>query len=106
MWLAGIKRRDGGRYIGTLTNQPAFIKDLARGDEIEFGPENVIAVWDPDAIPNNLKAFASRRLIDDDSLVPGYVYHDPSEADRPPSNGQRATCWLLMAVAGHPAERA
>ena len=30
-----------------------------------------------------LIAFAARRLIEDDSLVPGYVYHDPDDESLP-----------------------
>jgi hypothetical protein len=96
MWLTDINRIDDGRYVGTLTNQPAFIKDLGQGDEIEFGPEHVIAILDPDAIPDDIKAFAARRLIEDDTLVPWYVYHDPSEAQRPASHGRRSSGWCLL----------
>lgn len=97
MWLTNIRSQDGGRYIGTLTNQPVAIEDLAQGDEIEFGPENVIAVEDPDAIPDHLVAFAARRLIEDETLIPGYVYHDPADLNlRPSRSGRRASGWGLL----------
>ena len=97
MWLTDIRPAEGGRYVGVLTNSPTTIKDLARGDEIEFGPEHVIAVQDPDAVPLSMRAFASRRLIEDDTLVPRYVFHDPTEMDRPPNReGYRASGWCLL----------
>lgn len=96
MWLADISRQDGGRYVGVLTNRPAAIEDLAVGDEVEFGPEHVIAVYDVEAIPANLTAFAARRLVEDEALVPGYVYHDPSDLDLPERDGQRASGWSLL----------
>ena len=44
-----------------------------------------------------LIAFASRRLVEDDSLVPGVVYHDPEDASLPPTpEGKRASGWNLM----------
>ncbi|MFB9409666.1 hypothetical protein [Dactylosporangium matsuzakiense] len=45
----------------------------------------------------NLIAFTSRRLMEDESLVPGYVYHDPEDATLPPSpDGRRASGWNLL----------
>ncbi len=96
MWLADIARGPSGRYIGTLTNQPALIEDLAQGDEIEFGPEHVIAVLNPDAVPDNLTAYAARRLIQDDTLVPRSVFHDSGEAQRPAIQGMRSSGWFLL----------
>jgi hypothetical protein len=97
MWLTDIRPTERGGYVGVLTNTPAAIQDLAQGDEIEFGPEHVTGVRDPDAPPDSLRAFASRRLIEDDALVPGYVYHDPDDAARPPNrDGDRLSGWCLM----------
>jgi hypothetical protein len=97
MWLTEIRQTGEGRYIGVLTNAPAAIKDLSRGEEIEFGPEHVITIRDPEAIPSSLLAFANRRLIEDDTLLPRYVFHDPSERDRPPTaSGRRSSGWCLF----------
>jgi hypothetical protein len=97
MWLDDIRRQPDGRYVGTLKNSPVAIQDLAAGDEVAFGPEHVIAVEDPDAIPDMLIAFAARRLIEDDSLVPRYVYHDPADLERGETrDGRRASGWNLM----------
>jgi hypothetical protein len=96
MWLTDITRQDTAGYVGVLTNRPAAIEDLAVGDEVEFGPEHVIAVYDAEAIPAHLTAFAARRLVEDDALVPGYVYHDPSDLDLPERDGQKASGWSLL----------
>jgi hypothetical protein len=96
MWLTDITRLDTGRYVGVLTNRPTAIEDLAMGDEVEFGPEHVVAVYDADAIPANLTAFAARRLVEDATLVPGYVYHDPADLDLPERDGQKASGWSLL----------
>ncbi|MER7276038.1 hypothetical protein ABT369_16415 [Dactylosporangium sp. NPDC000244] len=46
---------------------------------------------------DNLIAFASRRLVEDESLTPGYVYHDPEDATLPPGPGGRtASGWNLL----------
>ena len=97
MWLCDLRRHDDGRYVGTLTNTPVAIQDLAAGDEVAFGPEHVIAVEDPGAIPDRLIAFAARRLVEDDALVPRYVYHDPADLERGETrDGRRASGWNLM----------
>src|SRR3954465_13136114 len=44
-----------------------------------------------------LIAFAARRLLEDDSLVPGYVYHDPDDESLPAApDGSRARGWNLL----------
>jgi hypothetical protein len=44
-----------------------------------------------------LIAFASRRLVEDESLTPGYVYHDPEDATLPAApDGRRASGWNLL----------
>jgi hypothetical protein len=44
-----------------------------------------------------LIAFAARRLIEDDTLVPGYVYHDPDDESLPAApDGSRASGWNLL----------
>ncbi|GAA2370891.1 hypothetical protein [Dactylosporangium salmoneum] len=44
-----------------------------------------------------LIAFASRRLVEDESLTPGYVYHDPEDATLPATpDGRRASGWNLL----------
>src|SRR5262249_26917084 len=39
----------------------------------------------------------SRRLIEDETLLPRYVFHDPADLERPPNaNGYRASGWCLQ----------
>jgi hypothetical protein len=97
MWLE-VSARDGDGYVGLLTNRPIAIKDLSAGDEVAFRSENIIAIQDPKWAPyENLLAFANRRLIEDDSLEPGYVIHDRSDLNlKPTSAGERASGWQLL----------
>jgi hypothetical protein len=97
MWLE-VKSRDGDWYVGVLTNQPVGIKDLSLGDDVAFRSKHIIAIQDPKwTAYENLLAFANRRLIDDDSLEPGYVVHDPSDMTlEPTSSGERASGWQLL----------
>ena len=97
MWLE-ISARDGDGYVGLLTNQPIAIKDLSSGDEVAFRSEHIIAIQDPKWTPyEDLLAFANRRLVDNDSLEPGYVVHDPSDMNREPTPyGERASGWQLL----------
>ncbi len=69
----------------------------ARGaEQAEFSEPPASSPDQPD-IPANLRAFASRRLLEDDSLIPGYVYHDPTDEQIPPrENGDRASGWCLL----------
>lgn len=97
MWVTDIRVTEAGRYVGVLMNSPTAIGDLHQRDEVEFGPEHVAAVTDPEAVPDYIRAFASRRLIEDEALLPRYVYHDPSELERAPnSDGDRSSGWCLM----------
>jgi hypothetical protein len=97
MWLE-VSARDEDSYVGLLTNRPIAIKDLLGGDEVAFRSEHIIAIQDPKWTPyENLLAFANRRLIEDDSLEPGYVVHDPSDLNLDPtSHGERASGWHLL----------
>jgi len=97
MWLE-VTARDEAGYVGLLTNRPTAIEDLSIGDEVAFRSEHVIAIQDPKWTPyGNLRAFANRRLIEDDSIEPGYVVHDPSDLNlKPTSNGERASGWQLL----------
>ena len=97
MWLEVSARHEDG-YVGLLTNRPIAIKDLSGGDEVAFRSEHIIAIQDPKWAPyENLLAFANRRLIEDDSLEPGYVVHDPSDMNlTPTSHAERASGWQLL----------
>jgi hypothetical protein len=97
MWLEVSARVEDG-YVGLLTNRPNAIKDLSGGDEVAFRSDHIIAVQDPKWAPyETLRAFANRRLVEDDSLEPGYVIHDPSDLNlKPNTHGERASGWQLM----------
>ena len=76
MWVE-ISRRDGDQYVGTLTNEPLYIKDLQPGDEVRFGPEHVLAIDDPRWYPyTDIKAVVAVRLVEDDRLEPGWIVHE------------------------------
>jgi hypothetical protein len=97
MWLEVSARNEDG-YVGLLTNQRSAIKDLSGGDEVAFRSEHIIAIRDPKWAPyENLLAFANRCLIEDESVEPGYVVHDPSDLNlEPSSHGERASGWQLL----------
>lgn len=73
MWVEISNRSDGPQgveYAGHLTNQPAAIVDLRRGDLVEFGPRHVAQVQvrkgDPKWLPNaELKALVSTAALED-----------------------------------------
>jgi len=95
MWV-GLERVEGHEYVGVLTNQPAAITGLDRGDEVRFRAEHVIDVSADDPYGPFL-AFTSRRLLEDDSLEPGWVIHDRESEDHPPrEDGTRASGWQLF----------
>lgn len=44
MWVI-VQQEIGGRYVGTLDNEPQAITTIAADDPVEFGPEHVIQIW-------------------------------------------------------------
>lgn len=44
MWVKVAGRRDNGQYYGHLDNHPVLVT-LSRGDEVEFSPKHVIAIF-------------------------------------------------------------
>ncbi len=95
MWVR-VVARERGRYRGVLENQPQAIQGLAKGDEVHFGAEHVLSIWEapPEEVP---VAFVNRRLLEREELVPAVVCHDPAEEDRPPlPDGRRSSGWQLL----------
>jgi hypothetical protein len=45
MWVTITKSTEAG-YIGVLVNIPSAIKTIAKDDEVEFGPEHIIDIWE------------------------------------------------------------
>lgn len=97
MWLV-VRRRRFRRYVGELTNQPVEIDDLMLGDLVGFGPQHIIAVDDPRwAQYGTQRAFVNRRLLEDESIVPGFVVHDPTDVSlAPQTDGTTASGWQLL----------
>ncbi len=46
MWVKVTGRDGSGYYKGVLDNDPMYITGLKADDEIRFGPENVIDIWE------------------------------------------------------------
>jgi hypothetical protein len=98
MWVR-VSGVDGHHYLGLLDNRPEAIESLYKGAEIRFGPEHVVEVWEPPRRQPEVRpvAFVNRRLLDDGSLYPTLVCHDPAEEERPPlPDGRRCTGWQLL----------
>lgn len=52
MWVEVLERLPDRRYRGKLTNQPFFLKDVARDDVLEFSSKQITAVYsDPETNP-------------------------------------------------------
>ena len=98
MWLE-VRSGEAGRYVGVLMNRPVAIGDLAQHDLVAFGAEHVIAVQSPRWAPfEGKRAFVSRRLLEDDDLEPGAVFHDTAdERLRPLEDGTTSSGWSLLA---------
>ena len=44
MWVV-VTNTDDGIIVGYLDNQPQYTKLLTPGQEINFHPEHIIAIW-------------------------------------------------------------
>jgi Uncharacterized protein conserved in bacteria (DUF2314) len=96
MWVE-VDGREGDEYIGTLTNQPVFIRDIGAGDKVRFGPEHVIAVQDERWADYEDKCvLVPGRLLDDDSLEPEWATHHPEDEERELADGRRPSGWDLV----------
>ena len=85
MWVE-VTGRDADGYTGTLTNAPAVITTIARGDTIRFGPEHVISTLGNWPLLDK-KILVSRRSHEQD-LRPCWVYREQPDNDR--DSGWRA----------------
>jgi hypothetical protein len=93
MWVEIIKRTVGKitKYVGILTNQPAFIKDLKIFGEIEFNANNIaqtiIKKDDPRWIDSDEKyALVSKKYLEKDAVI-RFLYRQ--EPDRDEDSGWR-----------------
>jgi hypothetical protein len=98
MWVEIVRAGDGG-YTGRLDNEPTHVKGIKLNDEIDFGPEHVIAryapptdplytdpalfavvsreVWDADAWPTQVE----RRQVPDPAYSGWFVFAGTESAD-------------------------
>lgn len=98
MWVSVTERTSDGGYVGKLDNDPIVVTDLQAGARIEFEPRHVISVHDDAPHPyENLVAFASERLFDDDDPGVGMAYFDPGDLGRESADGRKASGWSFLA---------
>jgi hypothetical protein len=96
MWVRITDTAPGG-YVGTLENEPVVIDGLWAGARIEFEPRHVIDVWQDDEDPlEDLAAFVSARLLEDDRLEPGVVTFDPDDHGHELADGRTVTGWQVF----------
>jgi hypothetical protein len=70
-------------YVGKLDNDPIQIKELSAGDEIQFGPHHVAALWSdvPPGFPADKKAVANRRIVQEDLEPKVLIYEEPTSTN-------------------------
>jgi hypothetical protein len=96
MWVRITDTAPGG-YVGTLENEPVVIDGLWAGARIEFEPRHVIDVWHDEEDPlEDLAAFVSARLLEDDRLEPGVVTFDPDDHGHELGDGRTVTGWQVF----------
>lgn len=99
LWVQVVSQRPGG-YVGQVDNDPVVVTELAIGDEIEFGPEHVIALhYTVDQLGYDAAEWAhlDARILRAD-LAPDVLVHAA-----PP--GLEAGAWFLSLGADPPDER-
>jgi hypothetical protein len=96
MWVRITDTAPGG-YVGTLESEPLVVDGVWPGARIEFEPRHVIDVWHEEDDPlEDLAAFVSARLLEDDRLEPGVVSFDPDDHGRELGDGRTVTGWQLF----------
>lgn len=92
MWVEILRAKTIlGKYIGTLTNQPAFITGLSVGDEVGFYPKHIAQTMmkkdDPRWIDSVEKmALASKMCLEKNGVI-RFVYRE--KPDREQDSGWR-----------------
>ena len=74
MWVE-VNEVRGGRYVGTLDNEPFMLTSVALGSQIEFGPEHIIDVWEDEPTGGEATAMVIRRAYDE-GLRPRVARHN------------------------------
>lgn len=86
MWVEISEALPGGRYAGTLDNDPGVVTELTCGDRIEFGPEHVVAIHYSDeelGYPMNGWAYVDGRVRRDDQPPDYLVFDSPAPGSAP-----------------------
>jgi hypothetical protein len=96
MWVRITDKAPGG-YVGALENEPIVVDGLWPGARVEFEPRHVIDVWHEEDDPlEDLAAFVSARLLEDDALEPGVVTFDPDDHGHELGDGRTVTGWQVF----------
>jgi hypothetical protein len=92
MWVLVDRIEAGGRFVGRLNNQPAWIRDLKPDDEVVFEARHIINT-EHDSNDNLVeryikRCFVTQRILSDGAKV-GYLYRE--EPDNEDDSGWRFT---------------
>lgn len=85
MWVTVEAVSADGRFRGRLHNAPAWIKDLALGDPVEFDASHIINTQHDDH--DNLveryikRCFVTKRILEEGAKV-GYLYREAPDRDK------------------------
>ena len=86
MWVQVTEVLPGGRYAGTLDNDPGIVTELTCGDRIEFGPEHVVAIHYSEeelGYAVNGWAYVDGRVRRDDQPPDFFVFDPPAPGSAP-----------------------
>jgi len=92
MWIE-LSELSGSEYIGSLDNDPAYIKDLKHGDQITFEAKHIIDTDIDDPVPSVVHKYQKRCFVTNNILYEsekiGYLYRE--EPDQEDDSGWRFT---------------
>jgi hypothetical protein len=85
MWVLVDKIEDGGRFLGRLDNDPAWIQDLKHGDQVAFEARHIINTQhdsDDNIVERYIKrCFVTQRILRDGARV-SYLYREEPGNDK------------------------
>jgi len=86
MWVDIVERTgDPPRYVGELANEPRYIRDLALGDRVEFGPEHIAQTIIGRADPRWFEAAEQKAIVSGQVFEEGegvcWMYREPAARD-------------------------
>jgi hypothetical protein len=92
MWVLVDQIGSDGRFVGRLDNEPQWIEDLKRGDEVTFDTRHIINTEhdsDDNIVERYIKCcYVTQRILRDGARV-GYLYRE--EPDNENDSGWRFT---------------